>query len=162
MTCQSVIVPNVETVLPDAKISDVMRAIGRHEVPAAAVVDDEGVYVGLFSFNEIVRALLPAATEMLGAEDLSFMLETHDGAADKFHEIAEHPVIDFCNKDKPVIFPDTVFWEGLLLLHKYDGPVAAVEPETNKFLGFITRRSMLVDLQFHTNKNDFTNAQKGT
>ncbi len=129
------------TVKPDTSVADALQLMHLKHVRNLPVVDDSGVFVGLFGLRRLSRLLLPKAASDLGRyslSDLHFLPDESVLVGDRWNDIANQPVMKYLEKKKKLLFcsPDTKFPELLALLDESKDstlPVIIVEGKTGKF-----------------------------
>jgi manganese-dependent inorganic pyrophosphatase len=100
-TIERVIEKQFASFHPDARIADVRRKISAMSSPAAMVVDDEGVLVGILSKSDILK---PVKTRLV-LVDHNEMTQAVNGAEDvTITEIIDHHRLGSLNTAQPILF----------------------------------------------------------
>jgi CBS domain-containing protein len=134
------------TLKPDDTVADAMQLMHEKHVRNLPVVDDSGVFVGLFGLRRLSHLLLPIAASELGRyslHDLHFLPDESVLVGDRWHDIANHPVVDYLEKKKKLLFctPDTKFPELLALFEESKDttlPVIIVKGKKKKLVGVVS------------------------
>jgi len=128
-------------------VEDALRVFKDKDIRNIPVVDDKGIFKGLFGLTELMINLLPkSATMEDGLDSLNFIGDAAPGIAKRLRKLHATPVAELMNKEAVVIHPDTSTIEALLILAKKGSPVVVVEEETGKFLGVVSRQTLLKNL----------------
>lgn len=139
------------TLKPEDTVADALRLMHHKHVRNLPVVDEAGVFIGLFGLRRLSRLLLPIAASDLGrynVSDLHFLPDDSDLVSERWRDIANQPVVKFLEKKKKLLFctPQTKFPELLALLDesKYSTlPVIVVEGDSRKLVGMISAWDVL-------------------
>lgn len=153
LTCRDVMLEQPVLLSPDDTVEKAFKLIRQHGMRYLPVVDDNGKYLGVFTSATLIRLLLPPSmTIKIGGMDTDKGLKNlgfyHMDKAD-FAEVSTRlkniNVIDNLSdvKNIPVTSPDTSLMEGILLLHNYKRHVILAEPDSHKFVGVLTIKSVL-------------------
>lgn len=114
------------------------------------IVDEQGIYRGMFDFHDIWELLLPKAAllAMDSLPDLAFMADSKQQMSERLKEFGSRPMSDFLDDvESPAVHPDTPIKEAILLLHRHDGILPVVERKTRKLLGLVSAWDILVSLR---------------
>ena len=145
--CTNAMVKDVATIQPEQTVEDALRVFKDKDIRNVPIVDEDGIFKGLFGLQQVMLNLLPkSATMEDGLESLNFIVDAAPGIAKRLRKIHATPVADLMNKDAAFIHPDTSTIEALLILAKKGSPVVVVEEETHKFLGVVSRQTLLKNL----------------
>lgn len=104
------------------------------------VVDEDGVYRGIFDLKDIWDVLLPKAARLNRAslEDLSFASSSLDSMKEHLAESAALPIERFLStRDTPPLFPDSPVIQAILALDTHGETIAVVDRQTRKLAGVI-------------------------
>lgn len=144
MPCKNAMIKNVFTIAPEATINDAFDKMSRHAIRALPVVDQDNVYLGMFSFKVLIRGWLPKSVTMeRGLESVDFLRGSTQDIVERMKESWGHAVRDFMATDRPVLKPETVMAEALLLLNKNDMPLPVIDDKTGKLLGLFTEQEVI-------------------
>ena len=146
MTTENIMTSRLFTLKPDDTVADAVQLMHQKHVRNLPVVDVAGVFIGLFGLRRLSRLLLPIAASDLGRHsvaDLHFLPDDSVLVGDRWHQIANQPVVNYLEKKKKLLFctPQTKFPELLALLDKSKDstlPVIIVEGETRKLVGVVS------------------------
>ena len=155
LTCQDVMVsPDRQiTVKPDTSVRDAFQLFKQHRARFLPVVDDNGIYLGVFTAPTLLKLLLPkAATIGMNLEStrvpigsLGFMSLTKEDFAEQLDALRDENVRDNMSSpvNIPVVAPTTPIMEGIFLYYKYKRHVVLVDPDTGRFVGTLSSNSLL-------------------
>ncbi len=139
------------TLKPDDTVADAMQLMHHKHVRNIPVVDASGVFVGLFGLRRLSHLLLPIAASELGRHslsDLHFLPDESVLVGDRWHDIANQPVVNYLEKKKKLLFcaPDTKFPELLALLEESKDstlPVIIIKGKKRKLVGVVSAWDVL-------------------
>ena len=139
------------TLKPTDSVADAMSLMHKKHVRNIPIVDESGMFVGLFGLRRLSRLLLPKAALSLGQHsisDLHFLPDEILQMGDRWREIADQPVKNFLEKKKKLLFctPDTAFPHLLALLDESKDsslPVIVVEGDSQKLVGMVSTWDVL-------------------
>lgn len=155
LTCQDVMVsPDRQlTVGPETSVSDAFQLFKQHRARFLPVVDENGVYLGVFTAPTLLKLLLPtAATIGLNTDSmrvsigsLGFMSLTKEDFQERLETLRHETVRDNMSSpvNIPVVSPTTPIMEGIFLYYKYKRHVILVDPDTGRFVGTVSSNSLL-------------------
>ena len=162
MTTEAIMTPRPMTLRESDKVSDALLMMHRHQVRNLPVVDDDGLFVGLFGIRRLSHLLLPKAAQLdrYSLSDLSFLPDDLESLRERLLKIGDKPVADFLEKKKKLMFckPDTSFPELLELLDQSSDsslPVIVVTGKQKKLVGIVSAWDVLDRLiikMFQTNQ----------
>ena len=159
------------TLRPTDSVADALSLMHEKHVRNIPVVDEAGTFIGLFGLRRLSHLLLPKAALSLGRHSISqlhFLPDEIVQMGDRWHEIADQPVVNFLEKKKKLLFctPETAFPELLALLDESKDtslPVIVVEGDTQKLVGMVSTWDVLEGIimgrLINDNKNDGSAAQ---
>ncbi|MEE2943564.1 CBS domain-containing protein [Cognatishimia activa] len=141
------------TVKPDTSVRDAFQLFKQHRARFLPVVDDNGIYHGVFTAPTLLKLLLPkAATIGMNLEStrvpigsLGFMSLTKEDFAEQLDALRDENVRDNMSSpvNIPVVAPTTPIMEGIFLYYKYKRHVVLVDPDTGRFVGTLSSNSLL-------------------
>ena len=146
MPCHSAVVKKKVTSSPDDSVEDVLKKIRKEKVSAAAIIDDEGHFLGLFSMKILLQNLLPVSVAMTDGVQIDIKVTAAPGVAKRLENVKTSPVADLMKKKPDTVVPDAPIWEGVSLLTKNGSPLTVVD-HSGKFHGFITYESLVENLE---------------
>tara|TARA_B100001750_G_C15467118_1_gene577695 strand:- start:379 stop:879 length:501 start_codon:yes stop_codon:yes gene_type:complete len=149
-------ITNVITVSENDSVEQALRLLDEKQVRAAPVVDDNGVFKGMFSTHEIIKALVPSYMTQ-GIQSLDFATGASTVLASRLKQmfptrVGNHVLEDDCVK----ITDKTNTWEALRMLTRYGSPIPVVDPHTKKLIGLISEQSA-IDALLHMEEDDSEN-----
>jgi len=151
LKAENIMTSRLFTLKPDDTVADALQLMHRKHVRNLPVVDASGVFVGLFGLRRLSHLLLPIAASDLGrysVSDLHFLPDDSVLVSDRWHDIANHPVVDYLEKKKKLLFcaPDTKFPELLALLEESKDstlPVIVIKGKKRKLVGVVSAWDVL-------------------
>ncbi len=148
LTCKDVIPAKQVVLHPEDTVSKAFKLMRSEGMRFLPVVDQEGKYLGVFTSPTLIKLLLPRAVTITmagksinqGLQHLNFLQMKDEDFYSSLSDIKHEPVTNYLSDPKniPVTSPDTPIIEGVLLLHQYKRHVILVDPESKKFVGFLT------------------------
>jgi CBS domain-containing protein len=136
------------TLTPDQTVGEALRMFKEHNIRNVPVIDANGKFLGLFGLKEVLKNILPAAVDMgKGLTNMEFIVGGAGNVAKKLKKSHDLKVGDTLKKEAGVIHPDSTTWEALRVMVKHGSPVPVVEEKTFKFVGLISRQSLLTELE---------------
>ena len=103
------------------------------------VVDDKGLYLGIFGVNCLLKQVLPKAAIMdKGLESLSFIHEDLTDLHARLDSVQEQPITICMNTEAVAVPPDHPMLETLLLLYRTRISIPVVDPDTGMLLGMVS------------------------
>ena len=146
--CTDAMIKETITLKPDATVKQAFDICVEHNIRNIPVIDDENNFIGMFGLKEVLANVLPAASKV--GEGLPTMDFLHGGAADvakKLRKTHTHLIGDIMNKDAKAIESDSATWEALRVMVDHGSPVPVISPKTAKFVGLISRQTLLKELE---------------
>jgi CBS domain-containing protein len=151
MTTKKIMSSKLFTLKPTDTVSDAITLMHQKHVRNLPVVDDAGMFIGLFGLRRVDQLILPLAASSLGPHsisDLQFLPDEIAQMDDRWHKIADQPVVNFLEKEKKLMFcaPETAFPEMLAMLNQSKDsslPVLVVEGDSKKLVGMVSRWDVL-------------------
>ena len=146
------------TIRIDTPVGKAIDLMFQHHVRTLPVVDDQGVYQGLFGIQFLLKELLPRAATLdpgLTAIDLSFMHDTLDDVRSTLKErlatfypqgvgaVAMH-------RETPPLSAEDSLLEAMLRVYQAGFSLPVVDKKTKKLLGIVSHWSILAKLTEHT------------
>ncbi|MCP4699825.1 MAG: CBS domain-containing protein [Gammaproteobacteria bacterium] len=147
MSTETIMSTRLYTLSPKTTVAEAVALMIKYQVRNLPVVDEESNFVGLFGVRRLLSALLPKVMGMdLGPyslTDLSFMPDAPTDINKHLLEIGKHPVSNYLEKKKRLVFckPSTPLPELLELLYQNDTslPVLIVKGKSKKLVGLVSR-----------------------
>ena len=139
MTAESVMDPNPTVLKPTDTIKTAAKYIMDNRYRALPVVDENGVYLGIFGVNCLLRLVLPKAVMMeSGLENVGFIHESLHDLHERLMEVENHPITECLHSDITTVTPNTPLVETLLLLYRTRISIPVIAPGTGKLVGMIS------------------------
>ena len=148
MPCHAAIVAKYTSLKADMTVEKALKAMKKAKVEYAPVVDSDGVLVGLTSYHFLMKNLLPVSVNMGDGFQLDVNIPAAPGIAKRLRNsmlLSVETVME--RKNFPVVYPETPTWEGVNMMVQTGHPLTVIEPETQKYIGFITQTSLLEELE---------------
>ncbi len=121
------------------KIRTAAHCILEHRFRHVPVVDDDGIYLGVFGVHCLLKLVLPkAATMGKGLNSISFVHENLQHLNARFLEVQDNPLSTCINKNITTVNPDTPLVESLLILYNNKASIPVVEKGSEKLVGMIS------------------------
>lgn len=147
MPCHAAIVPKALSLKADTTVEKALKAMKKAKVEYAPVVDADGIIAGLFSYKILMKNLLPVSVAMSDGIQLDVQIQAAPGIAKRLRNVQLLSVETLMERqDFPIVYPETPTWEGVNVLVQTGLPLTVVEPQTQKYIGFITQTSLLEEL----------------
>ena len=147
MPCHAAMNKDTIKLKMDISVEKALQSLAKKKASAAPVVDEEGVFQGLFTLENLFKNLLPVNVAMADGIRLDVNVSAAPGVAKRLEKVKPLPVSDFLVSRCPRVAPGTPLWEGLQILVQEGAPVIVVEPESGKLLGHITAPAMLAEME---------------
>ena len=139
MTAESVMDPNPTVLRPTDTIKTAAEYIMEHRYRSLPVVDNNGLYLGVFGVNCLLKLVLPKAAVMEpGLENVGFIQDTLHDLHVRLSEMAGQPISVCMTTDITTVTPNTPLVETLLLLYRTRSSIPVVAPGTGKLVGMIS------------------------
>lgn len=139
MNAESVMDPHPCILKPTDTIKIACKYIMDNRYRALPVVDDDGVYLGIFGVNCLVRLVLPKAAVMeKGLDSVSFINESLHDLHEHLIEVEDEPISICMNREITTVTPDTPLVETMLILYRTHRSIPVVDEESGKLMGMIS------------------------
>ena len=147
MPCHAAILPKALSLKADTTVEDALKAMKKAKVEYAPVVYEDGVIAGLFSHAILMKNLLPVSVAMSDGVQLDVQIQAAPGVAKRLRNVQILTIDNMMErKDFPIVYPETPTWEGVNILVQTGLPLCVVEPQSQKYIGFITQSSLHEEL----------------
>jgi len=103
MTVLEVMSPRVFTVGPKTPLREVLQLMLRYHLNDILIVDDEQRLVGIVTYPDLSRKLLPTEQELMEHEEY---MTTPQSMEDRFIDIASVPVDEIMTRNVITVSPD--------------------------------------------------------
>lgn len=148
MPCHAAILEKALVLTAETKVEKALKGMKKAKTEYAAVTDKEGILVGLFSHQILMKNLLPVSVAMSDGLQLDVKIHAAPGIAKRLKKVSPLNVEELMQrKDFPVVNSGTPLWEGVNLLVQSGLPVVVVDEETGRYNGLITQQSAVDELQ---------------
>lgn len=146
MPCYSAIDRKNVTASANDTVENVLRTMDKEGVKTAAIFDNEGDFIGIFSKNILLKNLIPVSVVTSGDVQIDMKIEAAPGIAKRLNKVMPLPVYDLMERKPTKVRLDDPIWEGVSQLTKRGEPLCVVD-EKGKYHGMITYESLVNDLQ---------------
>ncbi len=148
MPCHAAIVEKALVLKADMTIEKALKEMAKKKIDCAAVVDSKGLITGFFSYQILMKNLLPVSVVMNDGVQLDVKIPAAPGIAKRLRKVLPLTVNEIMErKNFPVVYPETPLWEGVSLLVQHGHPLTVIEAKTQRYIGIITQESALNELQ---------------
>ena len=139
MTAESVMDPNPTVLRPTDTIRTAAEYIMEHRYRSLPVVDNDGLYLGVFGVNCLLKLVLPKIAVMEpGLENVGFIQDTLQDLHARLNEMSDQPISVCMTTDITTVTPNTPLVETLLILYRTRSSIPVVAPGTGKLVGMIS------------------------
>ncbi len=148
MPCHAAMLDRFLSIHEETTLEDALEAMKKGNVDFAVVVDDEGVFLGGFSFASLFESLLPVHVDVGGYVHSDITVSAAPGIAKRLLKSYPQQVKFFIDRDVATVSPQTTIWNGLSALQNASKPLVVLDDKGNgQPLGVITYASILAELQ---------------
>ena len=135
-------ISNVITISDNDTVEQALRLLDEKQIRAVPVVDQNGLFKGMFSTHEIIKSLVPSYM-VSGMGSLDFAAGASGQLAGNLRDLFPSRVGDHVSADDVVKITDkTHTWEALRILAKYGSPIPAVDAN-GRLIGLISDQSAI-------------------
>jgi len=153
MTAKNIMSSEVFTITPEVTVSEALLIMAKKKVHNLPVVDQEGIFQGLFSLRRLTHALMPLAGQV-GEDIMNFQMafvgDDSDDYLRRLKEIGESPVSELLEKKNMLRFcsPDTPIPHLLQLLSEnpMSLPVLVLEGKKPHVVGMVSTWDVLTKI----------------
>jgi len=139
MTAATLMDPNPKVLHPDDSIISGIEMVMKYRFRRLPVVDEEGIFKGVFGVNCLLRQALPKAVVMEdGLENIQFIRETLSDLRRRLREVENEPISLCMHQDSIQVAPDLPLLETLRTLYLTRASLPVVDPDSGKLLGIIS------------------------
>jgi CBS domain-containing protein len=132
---------------PEMPVEDVLALMKKEGESHVAIIDTNGSLLGAFSYEILLKNLLPVTLAPGQGFSEGLTLTVAPGISKRLKKVEPLPVSEIMERKLNVVHPNTPAWEGIRALAEYGAPLFVVEPEGGKLSGVITGVSALEELQ---------------
>ncbi len=135
-------ITNVITANVDDTVEQVLRLLDEKQVRAVPIVDNDGIFMGVFSTHEVIKSLIPSYM-VGGLQTLDFAAGASGQLAGRLRKLFPTRVGDHTSSSDCIkITERTQTWEVLRMLSKYGSPIPAVG-QNGHLIGLISEQSAI-------------------
>lgn len=146
MPCHAAILDKITTVTPEKSVEDVLKTLKKSKRPYVAVLDEEGVLQGMFSYRTLYKNLLPISVNMSDGVQMDLVISAAPGIAKRLKKVKPLAVSEFMERRPQKVYADTSLWEAVNMIVQNGAPVFVVENENDKLVGIINEESAYAEL----------------
>ena len=147
MPCHSAKIENAITASPDTTVQKAMTILSKKKADFLAVVDEDQRLLGYFSAATLLHNILPVAVDMSTGLHLDIPLGAAPGVAKRLNNVKSTSIQEVMNNKPRIVYSETPTWEGVKILVEHGAPLFITEEDTGKFLGIMTEKSAIEDLE---------------
>jgi len=133
---------NVITAHVDDTVEQVLHLLDDKQVRAVPVVDNDGVFKGIFSTHEVIKSLVPSYM-VGGLQTLDFAAGASSQLSGRLRKLFPTKVGDIVSREDCFCLTEkTHTWEALRMLQKYGSPLPAIGANGH-LIGLISEQSAI-------------------
>lgn len=153
--CRDAMIKQVITIRPDDTVEKAIHLFRNKNIRSLPVVDQAGKLVGICGLRHVLLKLLPAAVTMEdGLGRIDFLMGAAPGIAKRLKKLKSLLVSDIMDKNPITVFKDSAMSEAVRVMALHGSPLAIIEEDTHKFVGMISRQTLLEELEQMIEKID--------
>jgi CBS domain-containing protein len=138
MLVRDAMIPDPMTCRPEDPFPELLRRLLESQQGAAAVLDEEGQFLGMVGFHNVLRRVVPHYVDL----DTKLIEVMHEGyLEERLERLRDLRVKDFMITDSHTVSPGDALIKAAAMIVELGRKTLAVV-EGKKFLGMITRRSI--------------------
>jgi CBS-domain-containing membrane protein len=141
MPCHAAMIDKVPSLAEDTTVEDALKALKKAKIAGLPVVDDKGVFVGVFSYAGLLQNILPL--EVGVGSSSSVTVSAAPGIAKRLRNIKSVKAGQVMIRNAAFAYPETPTWDGVSLLLKHGDPLVIVDNTTKKPMGIMTKQTAL-------------------
>jgi CBS-domain-containing membrane protein len=139
MTCAVIMTREPITAAEDDTVALAAARLVEHRAINLPVVNDAGVFIGMFGIFDIVRLVIPTVALAGGLlPNVRFMADSADELRARFRDVRHRKLHEVVDRDVRVVHPDTPEIEALRLFCQQHTTLAVVERDTRKLIGIVS------------------------
>ncbi|MBX2833801.1 MAG: CBS domain-containing protein [Micavibrio sp.] len=148
MPCHAAIAEKTLVFSPDMNVEKALKELKKKKQRHAAVVDDTGALLGIFSFGCLLGNIMPVSVAIQDGISIDLPVRAAPGVAKRLRKLFPLTVQELMErKNITIVFPETPIWECVNRLTSSGGPAIVVDKDNGKYLGLIEELSVLEELQ---------------
>ncbi len=150
MSCKDALIDKAPMVTPDQTVEAVIKTMRGSGVSMVPVVDGERKLVGVFSYGILLEDTIPVSLAIGGGGEMggtSVRIPAAPGMVKRLRQSMLAPVSTLMQRPANLVNPDTSLEAAIREVREAGGPIAVVEPQTNKYVGVISDASLLAALE---------------
>ena len=148
MACHAAIIDKALTLKMDMSVEYALKAMKKKNVDCAPVLDPDKRVAGIFSYKILMKNLLPVQIAMKDGSQMDIQISAAPGIVKRLKNIQLVTLDQVMERqDISVVYPETPTWEGVKMMVQTDNPLIVIDPESEKYVGFISQNSMHDELE---------------
>lgn len=145
--CKEAMVEKVISINPENTVKQAIELFQINNIRSLPVVDEDNNLLGVFGLKHLMVALLPKSVTMQdGLNRLDFVVGGAPAVAKKLKKAYDIPVKELMDTNPAVLYPETSSLEAVRIIAMHGSPASIVDSDTGKFVGMITRQTILKDM----------------
>lgn len=145
MPCHVAVVENVLTVSESDSVEFVLKALKKAKADYAVVLDEGGIFLGIFCSKVLLKSLIPVSVAMADGLQIDVKVSAAPGVAKRYGNVLPLPVSEVMDRKPKRLLPDSPIWEGIAYLTKHSSPIVLLD-DKGKFFGVLNYTSLLEHL----------------
>lgn len=146
MPCHSAISQTILSVCHSDVVEDVLLELENAKTNIAIVLDDDDVFLGVFSKKILLKNLIPVSVAMADGVQIDFKMPAAPGIAKRLAKVMPLAVSELMERKPKSVLPDEPVWNSVSQLTAHGEPLCVID-KNDRFLGVITYESLLDDLK---------------
>lgn len=145
MKCADIMDKNPLTLQTEDTVGTAIAMMLKHRVLALPVVDQQGVYQGMFAKSRLFGLLFPILgsvedllPQMATATGVSAMPDKLPEVKDRLRALSDALVGTYADKTVPTLQPDSPLLAAVMLVYRVRNFVPVVDPASGKLLGVVS------------------------
>ena len=147
MPCHAAISKKYLTLSHDTSVEKALELLAKSKVGAVPVTEKGGVFIGIFSIENLLKNLLPVSVAMADGIQLDVNVAAAPGVAKRLRKVKPLAVSGFLMHKITTVAPGTPLWEGVQVMVRQNGILPVVDAESGKLMGVINELSMMAELE---------------
>lgn len=147
MPCHAAVVEKAITLSPEMEVEKALKELKKKKQDEAAVVNEEGKVVGLFSYTIVMKNLLPVSVPMNDGIILDVTVRAAPGIAKRLKKVNPLEVGELMDRKIQIVNSDTPIWEAVSHLVSGHSALVVIDGQTQSYQGIITSASAMDELK---------------
>lgn len=154
-TCGSIMTTNPPVLQTEDTVNTAIQMMLEHRVLGLPVVDDAGVYKGMFAKSRLFGLLMPVVgsveevlPQIAMATDVEKIHDYLPEMREQLRALSDHLVGTYADHTVPVLRPNSPIVAAILLVYRIRNFVPVVDPDDGKLLGVVSTWDALAKLEY--------------